>query len=94
MLVVTIALPRLSASSTLTLIPPPIRSGQTTTAARSRYGSTSGTGPVTVTLPPASARTSAGGPEPTSTRCAPGMRFVSRGRISLQNQAAAQAFGS
>ena len=41
----TTGLPAASASSTLVRMPPPIRSGVATTAARSRYGKTSGTEP-------------------------------------------------
>jgi hypothetical protein len=60
-----LAFPAASASSTFTRIPPPNWIGTATTAARSTYGTGSGTRPVTVTAPSDAFRTSGGGLSPT-----------------------------
>ena len=86
--------PTSSASMILSRVPPPARSGATTTRARARYGLTSSTVPVTSMLSSASSLTAGAGSLPTSKSRASGTRRRTRGQISRPSQSAASTLGA
>src|SRR4029079_16509377 len=75
-------------------VPPPIRSGTTTTAASRKWSSTDGTRPVISTELDASLWTRASGFRPTTLKRAPGISASTLGQISEQKYSMASIFGS
>ena len=78
----TMALPMAMASTILSRVPPPSRSGTTTAAAAARCGRRSDTKPVSSTRGPASARSDGGGRPPMILQRASGCASAMRGQMS------------
>ncbi len=82
-----------AASSTLSRVPDPARSGIAVANDRASHGATSSTRPVTSMSAAASAWTCAGGLRPMSARRSPGAAVRTRGQMSRARTMAASTLG-